>query len=191
MFNQVARENELTQFFNTLSTDDGNNHRRRLISVLARLNESQWELLEDMAFKLLEEFKKTSGVETGTLNSPDRIEAAPMPIASGYSAISSKPADDTSISSADIAARLAALERENEKTRLESEKTRLESERARLESEQVRRENEELRWRLEAIEEEDAKRDTEGIPFTKSMFYGDSGLSTMTQPNSDGKAKPK
>ena len=57
MFLQRSREEELAAFFgDILSGEPG--FKRRLISVLARLSSDQWEMLEDMANKLVEEMQK-------------------------------------------------------------------------------------------------------------------------------------
>ena len=57
MFQPLSRDEELAQFFGKLSfgSDD---FKHRLISVLSRLDESEWGSLEKMATDLVDEMKK-------------------------------------------------------------------------------------------------------------------------------------
>lgn len=57
MFVKQSRDAEISNFMGSIMKGDPT-FKRRLISVLARLDESQWELLEDMAMKLSDEMKK-------------------------------------------------------------------------------------------------------------------------------------
>lgn len=57
MFVQRSRDEELSAFFGDLMAGQPD-FKRRLIAVLSRLDESEWELLEKMADKLMEELKK-------------------------------------------------------------------------------------------------------------------------------------
>lgn len=57
MFQQRTQEEELAAFFGDVLSGEPD-FRRRLISALARLDESQWETLEAVAWKLLEEMEK-------------------------------------------------------------------------------------------------------------------------------------
>lgn len=57
MFVERSRDEELSAFFGGLMNGQPD-FMRRLISVLSRLDESEWELLEKMAEKLMEEFQK-------------------------------------------------------------------------------------------------------------------------------------
>lgn len=57
MFLQRSREEELAAFFGDILSGEPD-FKRRLISVLARLSSDQWEMLEDMANKLVEEMQK-------------------------------------------------------------------------------------------------------------------------------------
>ena len=53
MFRPMSRNEELFEFLNTAVEEDG--IKVRLLTVMARLSEDQWELLADMARKLAEE----------------------------------------------------------------------------------------------------------------------------------------
>lgn len=53
MFRPRSRNEELFEFLNTAVEEDG--IKVRLLTVMARLSEDQWELLADMARKLAEE----------------------------------------------------------------------------------------------------------------------------------------
>lgn len=57
MFLQRTRAEELDTFFGEIG-EGPNNFRKRLISVLAKLDEEDWKLLEEMAWKLVEEIKE-------------------------------------------------------------------------------------------------------------------------------------
>lgn len=64
MFRSMSREEELASMMSKLlSCEPGFKH--RLISVLLRMNESEWEMLEQKAQELLEETKKAD---------PDRVD---------------------------------------------------------------------------------------------------------------------
>lgn len=57
MFLPRSREDEIETFFGQIA-DGPDNFQKRLISILASLNEDEWELLEKMALKLMEDEKK-------------------------------------------------------------------------------------------------------------------------------------
>lgn len=57
MFIQKTRDEELAAFFGDVLSGQPD-FRRRFISVLSRLNENEWKLLEDMAEKLIDEMQK-------------------------------------------------------------------------------------------------------------------------------------
>ena len=57
MFSPRTRDTELADFFGDLLADEPD-FRHRLISVLSRLSTDEWELLEQMAQKLVEEEQK-------------------------------------------------------------------------------------------------------------------------------------
>lgn len=58
MFKPVSRDTEIAAFMGDIMRGEDADFRRRLIAVLARLDVSEWELLEKMALKLAEEAKK-------------------------------------------------------------------------------------------------------------------------------------
>ncbi len=57
MFIQKTRDEQLSAFFGDVLSGQPD-FRRRFISVLSRLNEDEWKLLEDMAEKLVDEMQK-------------------------------------------------------------------------------------------------------------------------------------
>lgn len=59
MFLQRSKDEEVTAFLSQIMSDDEESFRRRMISVLCRLNTEEWAMLERMAQKLLAETKKT------------------------------------------------------------------------------------------------------------------------------------
>lgn len=52
------REDEITDFLASVLRDRPDSFRKRLVATLARLDESEWELLANMARKLADEEKK-------------------------------------------------------------------------------------------------------------------------------------
>lgn len=63
MIKPVNRDAEIASFMGDVMRGEDADFRRRLISVLARLDVSEWELLEKMALKLAEEVKKGDQTE--------------------------------------------------------------------------------------------------------------------------------
>ena len=55
MFVRLSREEEITKFLMTVIRDPDSEFQRRFVSVLARLTPEQWQLMEQMARKLLQE----------------------------------------------------------------------------------------------------------------------------------------
>ena len=53
MFLQLSREEEITKFCMSILRDPDSEFQRQFVSVLARLEPPQWQLLSDMADKLL------------------------------------------------------------------------------------------------------------------------------------------
>lgn len=53
MFLQLSREEEITKFCMSIIRDPNSEFQRQFVSVLARLEPPQWQLLSDMADKLL------------------------------------------------------------------------------------------------------------------------------------------
>ena len=58
MFLQLSREEEITKFCMSIIRDPDSEFQRQFVSVLARLEPPQWQLLSDMADKLLAMRKK-------------------------------------------------------------------------------------------------------------------------------------
>lgn len=58
MFKPISRDIEIAAFMGDIMRGEDADFRRRLISVLARLDISEWELLEKMALMLAAECKK-------------------------------------------------------------------------------------------------------------------------------------
>lgn len=58
MFIQKTRDEELSAFFGEIMAEEHHDFRQRFISALARLSADEWELLESMANKLLDEMQK-------------------------------------------------------------------------------------------------------------------------------------
>lgn len=63
MVKPVNRDAEIASFMGDVMRGEDADFRRRLISVLARLDVAEWELLEKMALKLAEEVKKGDQAE--------------------------------------------------------------------------------------------------------------------------------
>lgn len=57
MFVQRSRDEELSAFFGDILSDESE-FKRRFMSVLSRLNEDEWAMLERMANSLVEEMQK-------------------------------------------------------------------------------------------------------------------------------------
>lgn len=57
MLKPVSRDVEIASFMGDVMRGEDGDFRRRLISVLAKLDSSEWELLEKMALKLAAESK--------------------------------------------------------------------------------------------------------------------------------------
>lgn len=55
MFVQLSRDEEIAAFVGSVIGDEDAVFKRRFISMLSKLNESQWELLEQMVDKLKED----------------------------------------------------------------------------------------------------------------------------------------
>lgn len=54
----VSRDAEIASFMGNVMRGESDDFRRRLVAVLAKLDASEWELLEKMALKLAVECKK-------------------------------------------------------------------------------------------------------------------------------------
>ena len=57
MMKPVNRDAEIASFMGDVMRGESDDFRRRLVAVLAKLDASEWELLEKMAMKLAEESK--------------------------------------------------------------------------------------------------------------------------------------
>ena len=58
MFVPKTRSQEIADFVGGVLKGEDDNFKRRFISVLARLDESDWEIIEKMALKLVEKGQK-------------------------------------------------------------------------------------------------------------------------------------
>lgn len=58
---QISRDEELAQFFGNVMKGEDPDFRRRLLSVMSRLTTDEWALLEQMAWKLVDELRQDSG----------------------------------------------------------------------------------------------------------------------------------
>lgn len=57
MMKPINRDAEIASFMGDVMRGESDNFRRRLVAVLAKLDASEWELLEKMAMKLADECK--------------------------------------------------------------------------------------------------------------------------------------
>lgn len=58
MMKPVSRDEEISSFMGDVMRGESDDFRRRLVAVLAKLDASEWEILEKMALKLADECKK-------------------------------------------------------------------------------------------------------------------------------------
>lgn len=58
MLKPMNRDAEIASFMGDVMRGESDDFRRRLVAVLAKLDPSEWELLEKMALKLADECKK-------------------------------------------------------------------------------------------------------------------------------------
>ena len=58
MLTPISRDAEIAAFLGDVMRGEKEDFRRRLVSVLARLEPAEWELLANMAQRLAEEYKK-------------------------------------------------------------------------------------------------------------------------------------
>ena len=63
MMKPISREEEISAFLGSVLESDGSDFRKRLVSVLAKLDTAEWELLERMALKLAAETNKEDQAE--------------------------------------------------------------------------------------------------------------------------------
>ncbi|MBQ8237371.1 MAG: helix-turn-helix transcriptional regulator [Oscillospiraceae bacterium] len=62
MLKPVNRDAEIASFMGDVMRGESDDFRRRLVAVLAKLDASEWELLEKMALRLAAEYKKEDQV---------------------------------------------------------------------------------------------------------------------------------
>ena len=63
---QLSRDEELAHFFGEVMKGEDPDFRRRLLSVMSRLTTDEWALLEQMAWKLVDELRQDSGQEASS-----------------------------------------------------------------------------------------------------------------------------
>lgn len=63
---QLSRDEELAQFFGEVMKGEDPDFRRRLLSVMSRLTTDEWAILEQMAWKLVDELRQDSGQEASS-----------------------------------------------------------------------------------------------------------------------------
>lgn len=63
---QLSRDEELAQFFGEVMKGEDPDFRRRLLSVMSRLTTDEWALLEQMAWKLVDELRQDIGQESAS-----------------------------------------------------------------------------------------------------------------------------
>lgn len=63
---QLSRDEELAQFFGDVMKGEDPDFRRRLLSVMSRLTTDEWALLEQMAWKLVDELRQDSVQEASS-----------------------------------------------------------------------------------------------------------------------------
>lgn len=55
MFNKVSKELEISKFANEILCDENDSFRKKVVKLLAKMDEKDWTYLENLAKKLLEE----------------------------------------------------------------------------------------------------------------------------------------
>lgn len=63
---QLSRDEALAQFFGEVMQGEDPDFRRRLLSVMSRLTTDEWALLEQMAWKLVDELRQDTGQESSS-----------------------------------------------------------------------------------------------------------------------------
>ena len=58
MFVPTKRDDEIAEFVGRIMAGEEDNFKRRFVAMLARLDESEWEFIEQKALELFEESKK-------------------------------------------------------------------------------------------------------------------------------------
>lgn len=68
---QLSRDEELAQFFGEVMKGEDPDFRRRLLSVMSRLTTDEWALLEQMAWKLVDELRPEPDEDTKKAGPPE------------------------------------------------------------------------------------------------------------------------
>lgn len=68
---QLSRDEELAQFFGDVMKGEDPDFRRRLLSVMSRLTTDEWALLEQMAWKLVDELRPEPDEDTKKAGPPE------------------------------------------------------------------------------------------------------------------------
>ena len=68
---QLSRDEELAAFFGNVLKGDDPDFRRRLLSVMSRLTTDEWALLEQMAWKLVDELRPEPDEDTKKAGPPE------------------------------------------------------------------------------------------------------------------------
>ena len=68
---QLSRDEELAQFFGDVMKREDPDFRRRLLSVMSRLTTDEWALLEQMAWKLVDELRPEPDEDTKKAGPPE------------------------------------------------------------------------------------------------------------------------
>lgn len=58
MFAEMTRDEEIANFVGSIQSTEDDSFKKKLISILAKLDESEWEMLEKMAIKISKENEK-------------------------------------------------------------------------------------------------------------------------------------
>ena len=58
MFVELTRDEQIASFIGSIQANVDDSFKKRFISMLAALDESEWELLENMALKLYKDKEK-------------------------------------------------------------------------------------------------------------------------------------
>ena len=83
MFNQQSKKEELTYAIEKFLSNESNSFKERLISILIRLDESDWEVLEKIAIKIFND-KNNYHNELSVTNEISATQAEPEDIPTEY-----------------------------------------------------------------------------------------------------------
>lgn len=76
---QLSRDEELAQFFGDVMKGEDPDFRRRLLSVMSRLTTDEWALLEQMAWKLVDELQQEQTGQEGDASGGEESKKNPGP----------------------------------------------------------------------------------------------------------------